>query len=156
MDKYVLTKAEIVALSGVDKTHFLNPNAKRINKSLGDIMGITGFGFHIIEVPSNCYSTELHRHYYEDECVYVLSGTGLAMISDEQFEITEGEFIGYPAGGMAHTILNTGQMPLKMIVVGSRLAHDVTDYPNLNKRLYRNQGMDWHLVDTNHVKNIKR
>ena len=57
---------------------------------------------------------------------------------------------------MAHTILNTGQMPLKMIVVGSRLAHDVTDYPNLNKRLYRNQGMDWHLVDTNHVKNIKR
>ena len=38
MDKYVLTKAEIEALSGVDKTHFLNPNAKRINKSLGDIM----------------------------------------------------------------------------------------------------------------------
>ena len=34
-----------------------------------------------------------------------------------------------------------------MIVVGERLAHDVGDYPHLKKRLYRNEGQAWDLVD---------
>jgi uncharacterized cupin superfamily protein len=38
-------------------------------------------------------------------------------------------------------------------VVGERLDHDVADYPNLNKRLYRNTGQPWELVDINNVSN---
>jgi uncharacterized cupin superfamily protein len=69
----------------------LNENAKRINKSLGDLVGMTGFGFHIIEIEPGYDSTEHHVHYFEDECVYVLEG----------YEISEGDFIGFPAGGEA-------------------------------------------------------
>jgi len=36
---------------------------------------------------------------------------------------------------------------LRCIVVGKRLAHDVGDYPRQGKRIYRNAGMDWNLVD---------
>lgn len=147
MDNYLINKMDIEKLDGVDKTHFLNPNAKRTNKSLGDLVGITGFGFHIIEVPVNCYSTEYHVHYYEDECVYVLSGIGIATIGEDEFEIAQGDFIGYRAGGKPHTIFNHGEIPLKMIVVGNRFEHDITDYPKLDKRLYRNKGLDWHLSD---------
>ena len=32
-----------------------------------------------------------------------------------------------------------------------RLDHDVADYPNLNKRLYKNSGKPWELVDISSV-----
>ena len=133
MSQYVIKKSEIEAMEGLSKQHFLNPNAQRINKSLGDLTGITGFGFHIIEVPPGKESTEYHLHYYEDECVYILSGSAKVVIGEEEFDVAEGDFIGYRAGGMAHTMINTGAEVLKCIVVGERLDHDVGDYPKMKK-----------------------
>ena len=144
---YLLKKEEIDAMAGPEKTHFLNENAKRINKSLGDVTGLTGLGFHIIEVEPGHETTEYHVHHYEDECVYVLDGEATATIGDEDFPIKPGDFIGYRKGGLAHTIVNTGTTTLRCIVVGQRLAHDVGDYPRLGKRIYRNQGMAWNLAD---------
>lgn len=151
MDKYLVTKEEIEQLEGLSKTHFLNQNAKRVNKSLGDLTGLTGFGFHIIEVQPNHESTELHKHYYEDECVYVLEGTAEADIGGDTYAIKAGDFIGYRAGGAPHALRNTGKSLLKCIVVGQRLDHDVGDYPKLNKRLYRHKNMPWNLVDIANV-----
>jgi uncharacterized cupin superfamily protein len=48
---------------------------------------------------------------------------------------------------------NIGPLPLKCIVVGERLNHDVADYPKLNKRLYRNMGQPSDLVDIINVSN---
>ena len=151
MSNYVVKKSDIAKLSGLAKTHFLNENAQRVNKSLGDLTGITGFGFHIIEVPPGKESTEYHVHYFEDECTYVLSGAGKVVIGDDEIEIGAGDFIGYPAGGEAHTMINTGDEVLKCIVVGERLAHDVGDYPRKKKRIYRNQGLPWDLVDLEYI-----
>lgn len=151
MDKYVVTKQEIDDLEGLKKTHFLNENAQRVNKSLGDLTGLTGFGFHIIEVPPGKLSTEFHCHHHEDECVYILEGQADAAIGDEVVQVKAGDFIGYRAGGKAHTLTNTGTANLKCIVVGQRLGHDVGDYPKLGKRIYRNEGMAWNLVDIENV-----
>jgi len=49
--------------------------------------------------------------------------------------------------GLPHTLKNNGTEPFKCIVVGQRLAHDVGDYTDLNKRLFRNPGQAWNLVD---------
>lgn len=151
MDKYLLKKSEIDALAGVDKTHFLNDNAKRNNKSLGDLTGISGFGFHLIEVPPGCESTECHQHRFEDECVYILSGEAVVRIGEATFAVGPGDFIGYRAGGLPHAMKNSGAVPLRCIVVGARLAHEVVDYPDQGKRLFTNRGLPWDLVD---VKNI--
>lgn len=149
--KYLITAEEIDAMEGLPKTHFLNSNAKRINKSLGDAAGLTGLGFHIIEVKPGFETTEYHRHHYEDECVYILSGTGKAVLGSEETSIKAGDFIGYRKGGMAHTIVNNGDAVLRMIVVGERLDHDVADYPRKSKRIFRNKGMAWNLVDTDAI-----
>lgn len=155
MEGYILRKNEIEELEGLKKTHFLNPNARRLNKSLGDLTGLTGLGFHIIEVDPGFESTEYHVHYFEDECVYILEGEATVTIGEEKFKVFEGDFIGYRAGGKAHTMYNDGQTILKCIVVGQRLPHDVGDYPHLKKRLYRNQGMQWDLVDTEAIAHPK-
>lgn len=47
-DTYLIPARAIKDMEGLQKTHFLNDNAIRINKSLGDLTGLTGFGFHII------------------------------------------------------------------------------------------------------------
>jgi uncharacterized cupin superfamily protein len=146
-DRYFISRAEIEQMEGLDKAHFLNTNARRNNKSLGDVVGLTGFGFHIIEVQPEHETTEHHVHYHEDECVYVLSGTATAYIGYDSIEISAGDFIGYRKGGYSHSIKNTGTEPLRCIVVGERSAHDVADYPRRNKRIFRNQDMSWNLVD---------
>lgn len=147
MDRYIIRKSEIEAMEGLAKQHFMNPNAQRINKSLGDLTGLSGFGFHVIEVAPGKETTEHHVHFYEDECVYVLAGSGTALIGDQEFAISEGDFLGYRAGGEAHSIVNTGREVLRCIVVGERLPHDVGEYPRLNKRLYRSPGRAWEIVD---------
>lgn len=145
-DTYLLKAAEIEAMEGLAKTHFLNPAAKRINKSLGDITGLTGLGIHLIEVAPGDETTEYHVHHYEDEAVYILSGTGTATIGTEDHAIAPGDFIGYRTGGLAHTIVNSGSETLRILVIGQRLPHDVGDYPRQGQRIYRNAGLPWDLV----------
>ena len=152
-EKLVLKREEIDAYEGLSKTHFMNDNAQRINKSLGDLVGLTGIGVHLIEVPPGRESTEYHRHYHEDECTYVLSGTGEVILDGEVISIAPGDFIGYPKGGPAHTMRNTGSEVLRCLVVGERLQQDVADYPNKGKRIYRNAGMPWDLVPLDQIEN---
>jgi uncharacterized cupin superfamily protein len=143
---YILKRAEIETMDGTAKVHFLNPNGRRVNKSLGDATGIRGFGFHHIEVPPGAESTEYHLHHFEDECVYVLEGRATVTLDEQTHELEAGDFVGLPAGGPAHVFHNPGPDPLRCLVVGQRLDHDVGDYPRLGKRLYRN-GDQWNLVD---------
>lgn len=153
-DTYLVSASEIAAMDGLQKTHFLNAKAQRANKSLGDLTGITGFGFHIIEVQPGHETTEYHVHHFEDECVYVLDGTATATVGEDSFPIGPGDFIGYRKGGEAHTIVNTGAEVFRCIVVGQRLPHDVGDYPRKGKRIYRNDGLPWELVDHADIEQI--
>lgn len=140
-------------MEGKHKVHFLNPNGRRLNKSLGDATGLSGFGFHLIEVPPGAESTEKHVHHFEDECIYILEGRGTIELDDQRIEVGPGDFIGLPAGGPAH-VLVAGDEPLRCLVVGQRLAHDVGDYPRLGKRLYRNGG-EWNLVEHDDITDPK-
>ncbi len=149
--KYILKKDDIDGMQGLPKTHFLNDNAVRVNKSLGDLTGLQNLGFHIIEVEPGFESTEYHVHHYEDECVYILAGTATVTIDEQDYPVSAGDFIGYPAGGLPHTMVNTGTDTLRCIVVGQRLAHDVGDYPRLGKRIYRNAGLDADLVTSDAI-----
>ena len=151
MEKYVLKKAEIDQFAGIDKTHFLNPNACRKNKSLGDLTGLTNLGFHIIEVPPGGDSTEYHCHRFEDEATYILAGLAEVTIGEEVVTVEPGDFIGYRANGLPHTMKNIGEETLVCIVVGARLTHEVVDYPHQGKRLYVDKNQPWDLVAIDHV-----
>lgn len=152
---YLVTAEEIAAMEGLAKTHFQNPNARRINKSLGYLTGLTGLGIHVIEVDPGCETTEYHVHYQEDEAIYVVSGTGEAEIGDERVSIKPGDFIGYRKGGLAHTIHATGSETLRCLVIGQRLDQDIADYPRKGQRIYRTKGMPWDLVDLDRIEHPK-
>ncbi|MFQ6006465.1 MAG: cupin domain-containing protein [Woeseia sp.] len=118
---------------------------------MGDLTGLNGIGFHIIEIQPGHESTELHVHYQEEECVYILKGEWQATVGDNVFKVCAGDFIGYRAGGEPHKLENIGDQTLKRIVVGQRLDHDVADYPRLKKRIFRNKGLKWNLVNLDEI-----
>ena len=152
---YLIRRGEIDGLEVQAKQHFLNENASASNRSLGDQTGITGFGFHILEVEPGRDTTEHHFHYREDECVYILSGQGTARVGDDTFEISEGDFLGYRKGGLPHSIANTGDAVMRMIVVGERGDTDIVDYPEKGKRMFRTKGLDWNVMDMADIKDRK-
>jgi len=149
-----VSRQQIADEPGEKKTHFLNPQAQRLNISLGDLVGLKSLGVHIITVEPGHFTTEHHFHHAEEEAIYVLSGTAIATIGDNEFEIKEGDFLGFPTNGIAHSIYVNGSEPLKCLVVGNRLAFDTCDYPRQGKRLYRHNGK-WDLVELDAVKKVK-
>jgi uncharacterized cupin superfamily protein len=135
-----LSAQKIAAMEGVRRVHTLNPAAIRMDKSLGDEVGLKNIGIHLITIAPGDKSTEFHTHKYEEEAIYVLSGHGIEIIGETKQRIGPGDFIGFPAGGAAHETVNDGMEPLVCLVIGQRLAQDVVDYPRKRKRLYRNSG----------------
>jgi len=100
-------------------------------------------------------TTEYHKHFYEEECVYILSGQGTAIIDGEHHAVGPGDFLGFPHGVAAHNIVNDGDELLQCLVMGQRLEQDVADYPDKNKRLYRNNDR-WDLVDIANISEPQR
>ena len=146
----ILTSQQIDEMKGEKRIHFLNSNSDRIRKSIGDAVGLSKIGVHIVYIEPEKDSTEYHKHYNEEECIYALSGKGTLRIEDEEFPFEEGDFVGFQAGTAAHDLKNTGNETLIILVMGQRLDQDVADYPNKKKRLYRNNGQ-WDLVDFENI-----
>lgn len=145
-----LSAQKNAAMEGVRRVHNLNPDAIRIDKSLGDEVGLKNIGIHLITIEPGDKSTEFHSHKYEEEAIYVLSGHGTEVIGESTQKIGPGDFIGFPGGGSAHETVNDGSEPLVCLVIGQRLAQDVVDYPRKGKRLYRNSGQR-DMVDYPHI-----
>lgn len=135
-----LSAEAIAAMPGAARTHFLNNNAVRSNKSLGDAAGLKNIGVHLITIEPGRCSTEYHFHHYEEECVYVLSGHGTAVIGDQTYKIGPGDFMGHPIDNIAHEMVNDDSEPLVCLVIGQRLTQDISDYPRKGKRLFRHSG----------------
>ncbi|WP_035990554.1 cupin domain-containing protein [Leptolyngbya sp. KIOST-1] len=133
----LLTAAAISAMAESTFTHPLNPRAIRHGRSLGDAIAFEYIGVHLVRVEPGHDSTQYHRHQAEEEFIYILSGRGLAEIGDETFEVGPGDFMGFVAGGLAHSLSNPFGEDLVYLVGGMRLEFDICDYPKVNTRLYR-------------------
>ena len=142
----LLKAADIAEMTGRSKAHLLNPDAVPVSKSLGGATGLTDLGFHMMTVMPGREYSEYHRHLYEEQCFYILSGRGEAIIDEKVYALSAGDFLGFPKNGVAHTILNSGDEPLVFLCARVNLEQDVCDYPRKKKRLYMN-GAEEVLVD---------
>jgi len=61
----IIKKSQIEAIEDISKLHFLNKNARRINKSIGNLARLKNLEFHMIEVDPGYEATEFHSHYYQ-------------------------------------------------------------------------------------------
>ncbi|MDB5904978.1 MAG: hypothetical protein JWM26_3856 [Betaproteobacteria bacterium] len=140
-DKPVLLKAaQVQALHEEVRPHPLDARRVRHTRSLGDAVGFTAIGIHLVRLEKDATSSVRHFHHQDEEWVYILSGRGVAEIGDEKHGIEAGDFLGFVAGSPAHCLRNAGAEDLVFLVGGDRPPFDVCDYPQIGKRRYRING----------------
>jgi len=135
--------------------HFLNPEAIRYTRSLGDACGLATIGVHLVRLKPGDDSTEYHFHHQDEEWVYILSGRGVAEIGRKKYKIGAGDFMGFVAGSEPHAMRNPFKTDLVYLVGGNRWPMDVCDYPRIGKRRYRMNG-DNAYIDMAALKTLKR
>ena len=132
------------AIADMPEKHFVHPlnaNAVRHQRSLGDAIGMTTIGIHLVRVAPGGESTEFHFHQQDEEWLYILSGRGTAEIGNECFEVGPGDFMGFVTGSAPHMMRNPHAEELVYLMGGARCPIDICDYPRLGKRRYRVNGV---------------
>ncbi len=151
----LLTSRDIENMEESINVHQFNDKAIRHTKSLGDELGLSTLGFHLVRLQSGDESTEFHRHHMDEEFVYILSGSGIAEIGDERCEISEGDFMGFRQGSLPHSMNNPHEEDLVYLMGGTRSDVDICDYPRLNRRMYRVDGVKKYL-DMNDLHDVQQ
>ncbi len=136
MSNYVLKAGDIEALTEARNVHQFNDRAKRNTKSLGDLVGLTTIGFHLVRVEPGDETTQHHNHECSDEFVFILSGKGILSLGDEEIDIEAGDFAGFPMNGPPHSMKNTGGDDLVYLMGGGRPDIDICNYPRIQRRMY--------------------
>ena len=139
MDKPSLNivRAADIAAHSQEFSHPWNPNSQMHGTQLARSVGLKRTGVNFIRVPAGKESFVYHSHRYEEEWMYVLAGSGVAFIDDQEFPIAAGDFMGFPTPSVAHLLRNTGTEDLVYLAGGENREFDVAEFPTLNKRMVR-------------------
>ena len=130
----LLKASAIKAMKEVSKAHRHNAGAVRNTKSLGDAIGMKDMGIHLVRIKRGDYTTEYHTHYNNEEFIFILSGNGIAEIGNRKVKVGPGDFMGFVAGSLPHTMSNPSKQDLVYLLGGTRKASDVTEYPRVRLR----------------------
>jgi uncharacterized cupin superfamily protein len=139
MDKPSLNivRAADIAAHAQEFSHPWNPNSELHGTQLARSVGLKRTGVNFVRVPAGKESYVYHSHQCEEEWIYVLSGKALALIDDMEYEVSAGDFIGFPAPSVAHHMRNPGPEDLVYLSGGENLNFEVADFPKLGKRIVR-------------------
>lgn len=153
---YPLIKArDIAALPEVKSVHQFNPNGIRHTRSIGDLLGLTDLGIHLVRLEPGNESTRFHFHHVDEEFLYIVSGRGIADIGDDQHEVGAGDFMAFSKHSLPHSMHNPFDEDLVYLMGGTRNAIDICDYPGINRRMFRVNGRK-HYVDLENLHEVQK
>jgi uncharacterized cupin superfamily protein len=143
-----IVRAADIAAHAQEFSHPWNPQSLMRGTQLGRSVGLKRTGVNFMRVPAGRESYVYHSHRYEEEWMYVLSGSGIALIDGQEFPISAGDFMGFPAPSVAHLLRNTGTEDLVYLAGGENREFEVAEFPALGKRMVRmGQQVDVYDVD---------
>jgi uncharacterized cupin superfamily protein len=119
---------------------------------LSDVAGLTQFGAFLEELPPGSSSGHRHWHEAEDEMVYILQGEAV-LVEAAETTLRPGDMLCWPAGTpVGHRLDNRSGLPVRYLVVGTRLERDVIHYTDHdlvthkdgpNRRYLRRDGSEY-------------
>lgn len=112
----------------------------RAKRALGNLFDLTQFGVNHTTLAPQASSALRHYHTFEDELVYVLSGTPTLETDAGQAELKPGDVIGFKGGHTdGHRIVNLSPEPAEILEIGTRQpATDEAEYPDVDLRYAQN------------------
>jgi uncharacterized cupin superfamily protein len=103
-------------------------------KELSNAVDAEELGCSLYELPSGERSWPYHYHTANEEAMFVLDGTGMVRLGDDELPLSAGDFVTIPAdedGG--HQVVNDSDGPLRYLMVSTMNEPDVTVYPEMGK-----------------------
>jgi uncharacterized cupin superfamily protein len=102
----------------------------RTKRPLGDLFGLRNFGVNLTRLAPGAQSALLHRHAKADEFVFILEGTPTLVTDRGEEELSPGMCAGFPAGGVAHHLVNRSDRDVLYLELGDRTPGDSAEYPD--------------------------
>ena len=132
-----LIRADEITRQEESASHPMNRNSQLIGTHLSALTGLSRTGVSIVRIPPGKESFAYHAHHAEEEWIYILSGTGSALIDGIEHEVTAGDFMGFPAPSVAHHLRNDSADDLVYLMGGESHEIEVADFPHHGKRMVR-------------------
>jgi uncharacterized cupin superfamily protein len=108
---------------------FFSRMGRRVKHPLGDLFGLKTFGVNLTRLLPGGESALLHRHSRQDEFVYILEGMPTLVTDRCETALSPGMCAGFPAGGVAHHLVNRSDRDVVYLEIGDRTPGDAATYP---------------------------
>lgn len=107
--------------------------AGRSSLRLGEAGGLTQFGVNLVTLEPGALSSLRHWHAAEDEFVMVTEGECTLVMDAGETVMRPGDCAAFPAGvADGHHFVNRSARPARFLVVGTRAAHEVATYSDVD------------------------
>lgn len=120
--------------------------AGREKRPLGDVFGLGNFGVNLTRLLPDAQSALLHRHSRQDEFIYVLEGSPTLVTDKGEIVLAPGMCAGFPAGGIAHYLVNRTSRAVVYLEMGDRTPGDEGSYPNDDLKARLASDGSWHFT----------
>lgn len=152
--KSFLLKASEIAEKKTTFSHPWNRNSLIIGTQISRLVGLERVGVSLAKIPPGKESFIYHSHHREEEWIYIISGCGIASIDGEEFEVSAGDFMGFPTPSVAHHLRNPYDEDLVYLMGGESLDVEIADFPRLGKRMLR-RGTNVEIYDISNAKSME-
>jgi uncharacterized cupin superfamily protein len=127
------------AISAGERTfsHPWNPRSEVTGTHLSPRTGLERTGVSLVRIRPGKESYAYHVHHRKEEWIYILSGSGTALIDGREYAVDPGDFIAFPTPSVAHNMRNPNDEDLVYLMGGENLDFEVADFPLLDKRMIR-------------------
>ena len=95
--------------------------------------GAQKLGCSLYRVPPGKTAFPYHRHFANEEAIYITAGTGTMRMDDEEIAVRVGDFISLPPEGPNHQLINTGSEDLEYLCISTMIEPDITIFPDSEK-----------------------
>ena len=144
--KYLVRKTDKQRAQLVNVQHPLNERSQVTLRGIGRAAGLVRTGVTYAVLPPSRESFIYHSHKREEEWVFIISGSGTAIIDGDEFPVSAGDFMGFPTPSVAHTLINSSEDDLIYLMGGESKHFEIGEFPNLGKLLIRD-GREAFMVD---------
>ena len=112
--------------------HPLNPNPSDIYMHpISQQAGLQRQVVSLGRLPPGQESFLPHAHTFQEEFVFILEGSGLAIIGDEEYPVGAGDFVAYPCDGVSHQLKNNSEADLVYLMGGERTPVEIAKFPSV-------------------------
>lgn len=133
---HILRKSDIES-NAFSFSHPWNPKSEIVGTMMGRLAGLKRTGVSLVKLPPGKESFAYHMHHREEEWIYILAGTAVTTIDGSEYTLRTGDFVAFPTPSVAHIMANRTDQELIYMMGGENLAHEVADFPELDRRMVK-------------------